>query len=147
MRTGSGLVPAYCCSLTMKYKHRREPKSYVAIAVRQLAPHYAKLCALSEVPLIVFNRTQAKDILKPQYKRLRSFGNKFYGVAYRKANLIWLNPNMDTEQAKSTLAHEFIHFRYPYLAHGRKFEEMIKRLQKGEQFKPLRKKLPTPVES
>ena len=132
----------------MKYRHRREPKSYVAMAVQQLTPRYAQLCSLPQVPLVVFNRTQAKDILKPVYKRLRSFGNRHYGVAYTKANLIWLNPNMDTEQAKSTLAHEFIHFRFPYLSHGRKFEEMIQRLQKGEHFKPLRKrKKPSPQET
>lgn len=132
--------------IEMKYKHRREPKSYVALAVRQLTPHYAQLCSLKDVPLVVFNRTQAKDILKPQYRRLRSFGNKFYGVAYRKANLIWLNPNMDTEQAKHTLAHEFIHLRYPYLSHGHQFEAMIKRLQSGEKFKPYRSKKATPPE-
>ena len=124
----------------LKYTHRREPKSYVAVTVRQLTPRYSQLCSLPSAPLVVFNRTQAKDILKPQYKRLRSFGNRFYGVAYRKANLIWLNPNMDTEQAKDTLAHEFIHLRFPYLSHGEKFDEQIKRLRNGEQFKPYKKK-------
>lgn len=126
--------------MTIKYKHRREPKSYVDVAVRQLTPHYAKLCSLPQVPMVVWNRQQAKDILKPQYRRLRSFGNKYYGVAYTKANLIWMNPNMDTEQARSTLAHEFIHFRFPYLAHGKKFDELIGRLQSGEHFKPKRTK-------
>ncbi len=105
-------------SLKMKYKFRREPKAYVELAVKQLAPQYTKLCALETEPLIVFNRNQARYILKPQYKRLRSFGKRFYGVAYAKANLIWLNPNMDTEQARSTLEHEFIHLRFPYLSHG-----------------------------
>lgn len=131
----------------MKYKFRREPKGYVAGVIRSLIPRFTQLCALSEMPLVVWNRQQAKDILKPQYRRLRSFGNGTFGASYHKANLIWLNPNQDTEQAKDTLAHEFIHLRFPYLSHGRKFTEMITRLRKGEQFKPLRKKLPTPVES
>ncbi len=129
----------------MKYKFRREPKAYVELAVRQLAPSYTRLCALENEPLIVFNRNQARDILKPQYKRLRSFGKRFYGVAYAKANLIWLNPNMDTEQARSTLAHEFIHLRFPYLSHGVSFEKQIRRLQDGNQFKPYKKqKAPSP---
>ena len=53
---------------------------------------------------------------------------------------------MDTEQAKDTLAHEFIHLRFPYLSHGRKFEECQKRLESGEQFKPLKRKKATPPE-
>jgi len=131
----------------MKYKHRREPKGYVAAAIKLLIPRFTQLCSLPQMPLVVFNRQRAKDILKPQYKRLRSFGNKYYGVAYKKANLIWLNPNMDTEQAKDTLAHEFVHLRFPYLSHGRKFTEMIKRLRSGEKFKPHReKKIATPPE-
>lgn len=130
--------------MTMKYKHRREPRGYVEAAVRMLTPRYTQLCSLPQMPLVVFNRQRARDILKPQYKRLRSFGNKHYGVCYVKANLIWLNPNMDTEQAKSTLAHEFIHMRFPYLSHGRRFEEMITRLRSGEQFKPRKKKAPSP---
>lgn len=119
-------------------KYRRKPKPYIEAGVLALVPAFTKLCGLKQQPLVVFERQAARDIGLRHYKRLRSF-RRYLGVAYHKANMIWVNPNHETiDGARHTLAHEFIHFRFPYLSHGSKFEEYTQRLLKGEQFDEYR---------
>lgn len=63
------------------------------------------------------------------------------GHAYEKANLIWVSPNHETaESVRDTLAHEFIHFRFPYLSHGLTFEAYKENLLKGEDLGEYKKR-------
>ena len=113
-------------------KFRRKPKPYIEATVFSLVPSFSKLCGLSPSPLVVFERQAARDIGLRHYKRLRSF-RRYLGVAYHKANMIWINPNHETtDGVRHTLAHEFVHFRFPYLSHGDKFEGFTQQLLKGE---------------
>lgn len=119
-------------------KFRRKPKPYIEAGVLALVPRFSALCGLETKPLVVFERQSARAIGLRFYKRLRSF-RRYLGVAYPKANMIWVNPNHETiEEARHTLAHEFIHFRFPYLSHGAKFEEHTKALLAGHQFDKYR---------
>lgn len=113
-------------------KYRRKPKPYIEAGVLALVPKFTQLCCLPQRPLVVFERQAARDIGLRHYKRLRSF-RRYLGVAYLKANMIWLTPNFETvDAARHTLAHEFIHFRFPYLSHGAKFDALTKQLLNGE---------------
>lgn len=117
----------------MKYKHRRHPKSYVAMEAARLNPIFTSLCGLQTRPQVTFERTTLKLLKKSKYVSPR-----LMGMAFRHKNWIWLSPNQDMNEVRDTLAHEFIHFRFPYLYHGSKFTDYVKRLLKGEQFKPYK---------
>lgn len=106
----------------------------------RLNPIYSKLCGLETRPQVIFDKRIVKDLV-PRFgyttgRVTRSW--KWYGLAYNKANIIWLNPNLDIEECRKTLAHEFIHFRFPYLAHTKQFRLYVEKLLAGEQFKPYR---------
>jgi|GEM_PF-4970833 hypothetical protein len=129
-------------------KFRRKPKPYIEAGVLSLVSAFTKLCGLQQAPLVVFERQAARDIGLRHYKRLRNF-SRAWGTSYHKANMIWISPNHETiEEARHTLAHEFIHFRFPYLSHGVKFEAYIGSLLKGESLGAYRpRKKPSPQET
>lgn len=104
----------------------------VEAAILSLVPSFTKLCGLDQKPLVVFNRQDAKVIASRHYKRLRTW-RRYNGIAFIKANLIWVSPNHEhVEPARNTLAHEFVHFRYPYLYHTKQFYEKVDLLLKGQ---------------
>ena len=121
-------------------KYRIKPKPYVEAMVRSALPGLTKLCALERIPFLTFSKQQIKRL---GLKRYSNLGNRYRGFAWSDKNVIYISPRIDAEQARKTLTHEFIHLRFPYLSHGKNFEEKMGRLLKGEQFKP-RKQRATP---
>ncbi len=122
--------------IDMKYKHRREPKNYVYMEVLRLTPIYTELCHLALRPTITFDRTTLRTLRNRKY-----ISPTLMGMAFRAKNWIWINPNHGVEEVRDTLAHEFIHFRFPYLYHGSQFKKQVRRLLDGNDLGTYRPKI------
>jgi predicted SprT family Zn-dependent metalloprotease len=120
----------------MTEKRRQKPKPYIEAVARQIVPKFTKLCGLERMPYVTFSRPEVRQLIQGRKRNM----TRYMGTAYIKENVIWLNPRHNTaDDVRNSLAHEFCHIRFPYLAHGRRFTELLNRLLKGEQFKPHRK--------
>lgn len=116
---------------------RRKPKPYIEAQLQMLLPAFTKLCGLERVPYLTFSKGEVKKLGLRRYSNL---GNRYLGMAWCKENVIYVSPRHEKiESARHTLAHEFIHLRFRY-SHGPRFEEKIKQLLAGQQFKPKAKK-------
>lgn len=90
-----------------------------------------------EVPSLYFKK-------KEFYDRLKNHS----GRTYRKKNYWgkcnWSNRsilvdgyiNRNYRQMHHTLVHELVHFRFPWMNHGKKFDFMVKGIIKGARFEP-----------
>lgn len=120
-------------------KFRQKPKPYIEAVALSLVPKFTKLCCLEKQPIVTFSRRNVRDIVRGRKRNMSS--TKYMGTAYKKENLIWLNPNHDSADGiRDTLAHEFCHFRFPSEGHTQYFYQKVKELLAGRQFKPLRKR-------
>mgnify|MGYP003311784950 CR=1 FL=1 len=50
----------------------------------------------------------------------------------------------DEKTLENTLVHELIHMRFPYLAHGKRFNKLVRQGLRGKTFSPYKKRSKTP---
>ena len=72
----------------------------------------------------------------------RTSAYKYYGVSYLQHNLVFINVRKipDEKTLENTLVHELIHLRFPYLAHGKRFNKLVRQGLRGKTFLPYRKR-------
>ena len=72
----------------------------------------------------------------------RNSAYKYYGVSYLEHNLVFINVRKtpDDKTLENTLVHELIHLRFPYLAHGKRFNKLVRQGLRGKTFLPYRKR-------
>lgn len=60
----------------------------------------------------------------------------FFGICYREEKLIFLNIKhaLTRQGLRHTIIHELVHYRFPYLRHGGKFDERIFKILKGKRY-------------
>ena len=77
----------------------------------------------------------------------RTSAYKYYGVAYIKHKIVFINIRKipDIAKLEEIIAHELAHLRFPYLSHGRRFDGVVRRAMGGEVFAPYRPKTPRHV--
>jgi predicted metal-dependent hydrolase len=46
----------------------------------------------------------------------------------------------DEKTLENTLVHELIHMRFPYLAHGKRFNKLVRQGLRGKTFLPYQKR-------
>ena len=75
----------------------------------------------------------------------RTSAYKYYGVSYLQHNLVFINVRKipDEKTLENTIVHELIHMRFPYLAHGKRFNKLVRQGLKGKLFLPYRKRSKT----
>ena len=75
----------------------------------------------------------------------RTSAYKYYGVAYLEHNLVFINVRKtpDEKTLENTIVHELIHMRFPYLAHGKRFNKLVRQGLRGKSFAPYRKRSKT----
>ena len=72
----------------------------------------------------------------------RTTAYKYYGVSYMLHNLVFINVKKipDEKALDNTIAHELVHLRFPYLAHGKRFNKYVRQVLKGKTFPPYKKR-------
>ncbi len=93
-------------------------------------------------PKVLLTTKEVLDMPKKMTEGRRTTAYKYYGVAYIPENLVFINVKkiLDVKLLENTLVHELIHFRFPYLSHGRRFKKLIRQGLSGKNFPPYKKR-------
>ena len=93
-------------------------------------------------PRVLMTSGEVMDAPKEMTEGRRTSAYKYYGVAYLQHNLVFINtrkiPDMGT--LESTIVHELIHMRFPYMAHGKRFNRLVRQGLRGRTFRPYRRR-------
>ena len=93
-------------------------------------------------PKILLSTKEVLDAPKEMTEGRRTSAYKYYGVSYLQYNLVFINVRKipDDKTLENTIVHELIHMRFPYLAHGKRFNKLVRQGLKGKTFLPYRKR-------
>jgi len=93
-------------------------------------------------PKILLSTKEVLDTPKEMTEGRRTSAYKYYGVSYLQHNLVFINVRKipDEKTLENTIVHELIHMRFPYLAHGKRFNKLVRQGLGGKTFLPYRKK-------
>jgi hypothetical protein len=88
---------------------------------------------------------RVKDVLnlpREVTRGRRTSAYKYYGIAYLKHKIIFINVRRSPSYSKlkTTIVHELVHLRFPYMNHGSRFRMKVKLVLNGTQFKPYKKR-------
>ena len=102
---------------------------------------YSNRFSITE-PTILLTTKEVLDAPKEMTEGRRTSAYKYYGVAYLEHNLVFINVRKtpDEKTLDNTIVHELIHMRFPYLAHGKRFNKLVRQGLRGKTFPPYRKR-------
>jgi hypothetical protein len=102
---------------------------------------YSSRFSISE-PKVLLSTKEVLDMPKEMTEGRRTSAYKYYGVSYLEHNLVFINVRKtpDDKTLENTLVHELIHLRFPYLAHGKRFNKLVRQGLRGKTFLPYRKR-------
>jgi len=102
---------------------------------------YANRFSIPE-PKILLSTKEVLDTPKEMTEGRRTSAYKYYGVAYLQHNLVFINVRKtpDEKTLDNTIVHELIHLRFPYLAHGKRFNKLVRQGLRGKSFAPYQKR-------
>lgn len=103
---------------------------------------YSTRFSISE-PQILLTTKQVLDAPKEMTQGRRTSAYKYFGVSYLQHNLVFINVRKipDLKTLENTIVHELIHMRFPYLAHGKRFNKLVRQGLRGKTFPPYRKRV------
>ena len=89
-------------------------------------------------PRILLSTREVLNMPKHVTAGRRTTAYKYYGVAYMQHNVVFLNIRKisDMKVLEKTIVHEIAHLRFPYLAHGKRFNNIVKKGLRGSTFRP-----------
>ncbi len=113
------------------------------LQILEKAGIYANRFSIPE-PRVLLTTKEVLDMPKEMTEGRRTSAYKYYGVSYLQHNLIFINVRKipDEKTLENTLVHELIHLRFPYLAHGKRFNKLVRQGLKGKTFLPYKKRTP-----
>lgn len=93
-------------------------------------------------PRVLLTTKEVLEVPKEMTAGRRTTAYKYYGVSYLLHNLVFINVKKipDERALDNTIAHELVHLRFPYLAHGRRFNKYVRQVIRGKTFPPYRKR-------
>ena len=111
------------------------------LAILEKVGIYASRFSIVE-PKILLTTKEVLDMPKEMTEGRRTSAYKYYGVSYLQHNLVFINVRKipDEKNLENTIVHELIHLRFPYLAHGKRFNKLVRQGLKGKTFLPYRKR-------
>ena len=93
-------------------------------------------------PKILLTTREVLEMPREMTEGRRTSAYKYYGVSYLQHNLVFINVRKipDKKILENTIVHELIHIRFPYLAHGRRFNKLVRKALSGKRFQPYKKR-------
>lgn len=120
-------------------RHQLKPTDYVKSWIENKAREYGYQTGITpqEMPNIVFTRKEVLAMSEELTAGRRTVTYKYLGICFRRARTILINVKKHTSYAdlKHTIVHEIVHYRFPYLKHGKKFEKRISLILGGKRYK------------
>ena len=94
------------------------------------------------LPKVLLSTKEVLDMPIEMTEGRRTSAYKYYGVSYFQHNLIFINVRKipDEKNLEDTMVHELLHLRFPYLAHGKRFNKLVRQGLRGKTFLPYRKR-------
>lgn len=98
-------------------------------------------------PKVLLTTKEVLEIPKELTAGRRTTAYKYYGVSYMLHNLVFINVKKipDEKTLENTIAHELVHLRFPYLAHGKRFNKYVRQVLRGKRFHPYQKRSTNPA--
>jgi len=95
-----------------------------------------------EEPKVLLTTKEVLEMPKEMTEGRRTSAYKYYGVSYLHSKLVFINVRKipDEKELENTLVHELIHVRFPYLAHGKRFNKLVRQGLRGKTFLPYKKR-------
>jgi hypothetical protein len=89
-----------------------------------------------EIPNLVFSRKGVLAMPKHLTEGRRTVSHKYKGICFREAKTIFIHVKKHTssKELRHTIVHELVHYRFPYLKHGIRFEKRISLILKGKRY-------------
>ena len=111
------------------------------LEILEKAGIYSNRFSITE-PKILLTTKEVLDMPKEMTEGRRTSAYKYYGVSYLQHDLVFINVRKipDEKTLENTLVHELIHLRFPYLAHGKRFNKLVRQGLRGKTFLPYRKR-------
>ena len=93
-------------------------------------------------PKILFTTKEVLEMPKEITSGRRTSAYKYLGVSYLQHNLVFINMKKisDEKTLENTIVHELIHMRFPYLSHGKRFNQSVRQGLAGKTFMPYKKR-------
>ncbi len=93
-------------------------------------------------PKILFVTKEVLDMPREMTEGCRTSAYKYYGVSYLQQTLVFINVRKipDEKTLENTIVHDLIHMRFPYLAHGKRFNKLVRQGLRGKTFSPYKKR-------
>ncbi len=93
-------------------------------------------------PHVLLTTKEVLDAPKEMTQGRRTSAYKYYGVSYLQHNMVFINVRKipDEKTLENTIVHELIHMRFPYLAHGKRFNKLVRGGLRGKRFAPYKKR-------
>jgi len=93
-------------------------------------------------PKTVLTTKEVLDMPREITEGRRTSAYKYYGVSYLQHNLVFINVRkiLDEKTLENTIVHELIHMRFQYLAHGKRFNKLVRQGLRGKTFSPYKKR-------
>lgn len=112
------------------------------VSILEMVGVYASRFSIPE-PHTLLSTREVLDMPKYVTVGRRTTAYKYYGVAYLRHNVVFLNVRKisNTKVLEKTIVHELVHLRFPYLSHGKRFNDIVRRGLKGATFGPYRKRV------
>jgi len=93
-------------------------------------------------PKTLLSTKEVLDMPREMTEGRRTSAYKYYGVSYLQHNLVFINVRKisDEKTLENTIVHELIHMRFQYLAHGKRFNKLVRQGLRGKTFSPYKKR-------
>ena len=111
------------------------------LEILEKAGIYSNRFSITE-PKILLTTKEVLEMPKEMTEGRRTSAYKYYGVSYLQHDLVFINVRKipDEKTLENTLVHELIHLRFPYLAHGKRFNKLVRQGLRGKTFLSYRKR-------
>lgn len=111
------------------------------LSILEKAGIYSSHLSIPE-PKLLLTTKEVLDVPKDLTAGRRTTAYKYYGVSYLLHNLVFINVKKipDEKALDNTIAHELVHLRFPYLAHGKRFNKYVRQVLRGKTFPPYQKR-------
>lgn len=111
------------------------------LAIYESVGVYSERFSINE-PTVLLTTREVLDAPREITAGRRTSAYKYYGVSYLKENTIFINVRRipDHKTLENTIVHELVHMRFPYLAHGRRFNRLVRRGLRGARFAPYKRR-------
>lgn len=113
------------------------------LSILEMAGVYAARFSIPE-PYTLMSTREVLDMPRQVTVGRRTTAYKYYGVSYIRYNTIFLNVRKipDAAALEKTLVHELVHMRFPYMSHGKRFDDTVQRGLDGAEFGPYKRRKP-----